>query len=58
MSAINYKQLSDNEKLDLLQLLYLDLKNKEKITRRDLEHKALIVAETQKVYSRIKMRGN
>jgi H2-forming N5,N10-methylenetetrahydromethanopterin dehydrogenase-like enzyme len=58
MSAINYRQLNDAEKLDLLRLLYHDLKNKEKITARDIEQKALIVAETQVVYNRIKRRSN
>ena len=58
MSAINYDYLSDNEKLDLLRLLYHDIKNKDKITRRDIEQRELIVRETQKVYNRIKMRSN
>ncbi len=55
---MNYDVLSDSEKLDLLRLLYTDLKNKDKMTRRDLEQKALIVAETQRVYSRIKRRNH
>lgn len=54
MAAVNYDTLSDADKLDLLRLLYHDLKNKEKITARDLEQKALLLAETQRVYSRIK----
>ncbi len=58
MSAINYDTLNDSEKLDLLRLLYTDIKNKDKITARDIEQKALIVAETQVVYSRIKQRSN
>lgn len=58
MSAINYDILSDSDKLDLLRLLYTDLKNKEHITARDIEQKALVVAETQRVYNRIKMRSN
>lgn len=58
MSAINYDHLSDADKLDLLRLLYHDLKNKEKLTRVDIEQKELIVAETQRVYNRIKMRSN
>ena len=58
MSAINYDYLSDSEKLDLLRLLYHDIKNKDKITRRDIEQRELIVRETQKVYNRIKMRSN
>ena len=58
MSAINYDYLSDSEKLDLLRLLYHDLKNKDKITARDIEQKELLVQETQRVYNRIKMRSN
>ena len=61
MSAINYDQLSDSEKLDLLRLLYTDLKNKDatgRSTRRDIEQKELVVQETQRVYNRIKMRSN
>lgn len=58
MSAINYDHLSDADKLDLLRLLYTDLKNKDKITRRDIEQKELIVQETQRVYNRIKMRNH
>ena len=58
MSSINYTILSDSEKLDLLRLLYTDLKNKEKITARDIEQKELIIAETQIVYNRIKLRSH
>ncbi len=58
MSDINYDVLNDSEKLDLLRLLYTDLKKKDKMTRRDLEQKALLVAETQRVYARIKQRSN
>lgn len=58
MSAINYNHLSDSEKLDLLRLLYHDLKNKEKMTAVDIQQKELIVKETQRVYNRIKMRSN
>ena len=58
MSAINYSQLNDADKLDLLRVLYHDLKNKEKITKRDIEQKELIVQETQRVYNRIKQRSN
>lgn len=59
MSAINYGVLSDSEKLDLLRLLYTDIKTKEKkglCLARDLEQKELIIAETQVVYDRIKKR--
>jgi len=56
MSAINYDTLSDSEKLDLLRLLYTDLKNKENITALDVEQKKLVIAETQIVYNRIKLR--
>mgnify|MGYP001594700628 CR=1 FL=1 len=59
MSAINYDVLSDSEKLDLLQLLYHDLKKKQSMwTARDIEQKELIIQETQRVYNRIKMRSN
>ena len=58
MSAINYDTLSDAEKLELLQLLYSDLKKKDKITARDIEQKELVIAETQIVYNRIKMRSH
>lgn len=58
MGAIDYNMLNDDDKLGLLQLLYSDLKNKEKLTARDIEQKELLVLETQKVYNRIKMRGN
>jgi len=58
MSAINYNQLSDAEKLALLQVLYQDLKKKDKITARDIEQKELVIAETQIVYNRIKMRSH
>lgn len=58
---MNYDYLSDSEKLDLLRLLYHDLKQKSVnglATARDIEQKELIETETQKVYSRIKMRSN
>lgn len=58
MSAINYDTLNDNEKMDLLRLLYTDLKNKEKKTARDLEQKILIVNEAQRVYNRLKQRSH
>jgi len=58
MSAIEYNQLSDEEKLELLQVLYHDLKKKDKITARDIEQKELVIAETQIVYNRIKMRSH
>lgn len=58
MSAVDYTMLSDTDKLGLLQLLYHDLKNKEKLTARDIEQKELLVQETQRVYNRIKMRSN
>ncbi len=51
MSAIDYTSLTDEEKLDLLRLLYHDHKEKPKV-------KKLIVEETQKVYNRIKKRSN
>jgi len=56
MSAINYDTLSDSEKLDLSGWLYTDLKNKENITALDVEQKKLVIAETQIVYNRIKLR--
>lgn len=56
---MNYDTLSDSEKLDLLRLLYHDLKKKEQMwTARDIEQKELIIQETQRVYGRIKMRSN
>jgi len=58
MSAINYDTLLDSEKLDLLRLLYTDLKNKENITALDVEQKKLVIAETQIVYNRIKLRSH
>jgi len=51
-----YKMLSDDDKLGLLQLLYSDLKGK-KLTARDIEQKELIVQEAQLIYNRIKKRG-
>lgn len=54
---MNYRQLNDSDKLDLLRLLYTDLKNKDasgRSTARDIEQKELIVAETLRVYTRIK----
>lgn len=57
MSGIDYKQLNDDEKLELLQLLYCDLKTKQHVTARDIDQKELIVKETQIVYNRIKQRG-
>ncbi len=53
---MEYTSLSDTDKLGLLQLLYHDLKNKDKITARDIEQKELIIAETQIVYNRLKGR--
>lgn len=61
MSAINYDYLSDSEKLDLLRVLYHDLKHKEKNGQslaRDIEQKALILAETQIVYSRLRRHSH
>lgn len=58
MSAIDYTMLNDHEKLDLLRLLYTDIKNKDKLTARDIEQKAIIVEETQRVYNRIRKRSN
>lgn len=55
---MEYQTLSDCEKLDLLRLLYHDLKNKDKLNARDIEQKELIVLETQRVYARLKMRSN
>lgn len=54
MGSIKYNQMSDADKLDLLRLLYHDLKAKEQSTARDIEQKELIIQETQRVYSRIK----
>lgn len=45
---INYKALSDEEKIELLRLLYQSAKT---------EWKEIIIAETQLVYNRIKRRG-
>jgi hypothetical protein len=58
MDNIDYSILSDIEKLSLLQLLYYEIKKKNKLTVRDTKQKELIVAETQRVYSRIKLRSN
>lgn len=60
MNTVKYDTLSDSEKLDLLRLLYTDLKNKDATgcsTARDIEQKELIIQETQRVYGRLKM-GN
>lgn len=57
MSAINYDLLNDDEKLDLLRLLYHDLQIKQHKTARDLEQKELLIAETQKVYNRLRNRS-
>ncbi len=48
MSDIDYKSLSDLEKIDLLRLLYHD--------NTDKNDRELIVAETQIVYNRLKKR--
>lgn len=61
MSAIDYTMLNDTDKLGLLQILYHDLKQKQTNglwTARDIEQKELVIAETQRVYNRLKMRGN
>jgi len=58
MQPHEYHSLSDNEKLDLLRLLYYDIKHKDKITAVDIDQKRIIIAETQKVYSRIKKRAH
>lgn len=57
MSAINYDLLNDDEKLDLLRLLYHDLQIKQHKTARDLEQKELLIAETQKVYNRLRNKS-
>ena len=57
LSLINYRNLSDADKLDLLRVLYHDLKTKDAAglsTARDIEQKKLVLAETCVVYSRIK----
>jgi hypothetical protein len=61
-----YRNLSDTEKLDLLQLLYHDIKIELKSISLDdfarrkkcIQNKELVVAETQLVYNRIKQRSN
>lgn len=53
MSEINYTYLSDDEKLDLLRLLYHDAKELGNTVQKNL-----IVSETQKVYDRIKKRSH
>lgn len=55
MATINYDHLSDSDKLDLLRLLFQDLKKRESTwTARDLEQRELIFMETRTVYDRIK----
>jgi hypothetical protein len=54
MSAIEYHSLTDEEKLDLLRLLYQGVKDKP--DRK--EDKETIIAETQIVYNRIKLRSH
>jgi len=58
MQPHEYHSLSDSEKLDLLRLLYHDIKHKEQITAVDIHQRELIVLETQKVYSRIKKHSH
>lgn len=54
MSAIDYNSLTDEEKLDLLRLLYQNVKDKPD-RKADKE---TIIAETQIVYNRLKMRSH
>ncbi len=58
MGAIKYNTLSDSDKLDLLRLLYHDLKKKDKLTARDLEQISLLVSETHRVYTRLKQKAH
>lgn len=57
---IDYHALSDEEKLELLQLMYYDLKHSTLIGNEEKykAHKERIIAETQLVYSRIKQRSH
>ena len=58
MSAIDYNCLDDSEKLEMIRLLYTDIKNKEKKTARDYEQKELLVQEAQRLYNKLKQRSN
>lgn len=61
MNNIKYSKLSDTDKLGLLQLMYHELQKKTiagTMTARDIEHKELIIAETELVYSQLKQRSN
>jgi hypothetical protein len=54
ITAEEYKSFSDEDKLGILQLMYHDLKGKPN----RIEDRELIIQETQKVYSRLKHKGN
>lgn len=53
---INYKSLSDTDKIELLRLLYQSVKHPK--TELECIHKETIIAETQLVYNRIKTKLN
>lgn len=56
MTKIEYQSLSDEEKIELLRLLYQDVKQPR--NEREAFHKEKIIAETQIVYNRLKQRSH
>ena len=53
MSAIEYTSLSDDDKLELLRLLYHDYKEKMSGSQKEK-----LVREAQLIYTRLKQRSN
>lgn len=56
MNDIDYVALSDEDKLDLLRLLYWDTKNNNVTNLK--EKQDLIVSEAELVYDRLRKRSN
>lgn len=56
MSNIDYRALSDEDKIGVLQLMYQRVKDTASIKGK--ADKEIIIAETQIVYNRLKKRGN
>ncbi len=57
MSRIVWAHHSDEEKLDILRVLYRDIKNGPQ-TERSAKNRELVIAETQIVYNRLKQRSH
>lgn len=57
MSSLHrYKHLTDNDKFDLIRILYHDLKNKSRKTARDYDQLRFLVNEATRLYGRIKQQ--